>query len=401
MPSPQELGVPSPEKTVEGRFRLFAERQKKRMLAGEKRGVALLIKEENYEELQNAKPLFEGPRRRSDVKVKPIGEILYTTWRVREVVPTEGGWLVLKESKRKKEPPSYIILWPRRPRYDYQVRLPEDTKVVELLVHHPENIEEAIAEVKDILGVAVMTEAMDIVGFAQKQARDFLMGRITEEKLEKLAKRTTDFLTDKGLLKLTSPERKKMVERLKKACERDSRGRINPLASRVRLGSAYYYGVRRAMEAYLIRKKHGSSLEDLVYERVFTLWAIITATRQLKIFTGHVAFRKPEAKITDLQIEAMVKVLESIVYETLTIPRVQDYLAPARAAAINLVGCREEKREENRQIIGDELADLFFGMRTVPELLRQRQFEEAKYRIKGSYECLKLVLADHASENVP
>lgn len=399
MPSPQELGIPSSEKTVEGRFLLFAERQIERMLAGEKRGVALLIKEENYEELQNAKPLFEGPRMRSDVKVKPTGEILYTTWRVREVVPTESGWLVLKESKRRKEPPSYITLWPRRPRYDYQVRLPEDTKVVELLVHHPENIEEAIAEVKDILGVAVMAEATDIVDFAQKQARDFLMGRITEEKLEKLAKRTSDFLTDKGLLKLTSPERKKMVERLKKACERDSRGRINPLASRVRLGSAYYYGFRRVIEAYLIRKKHSSNLEDLTYERALTRWAIATAAKQLENFAGHAAFKK--GKETPSQVKIMAAVLTGIVKTTLAMPRVKDYVAPAREAAIDLVGCREEKKEGNRQILG-ERADKLFAKTPVTQLLEEGRFGEVKQRINESVTILEKVLQEHASiENVP
>lgn len=406
MPSRQELGqfppiegaglFPPKGQPLEERFRLIGERQVERMLAKEKWKIILLISPEHFELLQGSKPLFSGPGRRSDVKVRPDGQLLYTTWRDREIEMVDSEPR-LKKPKRG-ELPDFVVLWPKRPRLNYQERLSKGTeKVAQLLVHDPANIEEAIREVSGILEVDVAGEAREIIGFVQFLSQQFLFGEITDKRLEELAEKTADFLTDKGLGKPSSAERKKMVTRLKKACARDSKGRINQLISRIRLGSAHLYWTRRMVEVYLIRKKHGSNLEDLTYEREITRWSLSTAAEQLENFAGHVAFKNPKAKISDFQIRIMSNVLDLIVRQTLAKPRVKDYLLPARAAAINLVGCEEDKREANRQIFGDELADKLFSKTPVPELLKEQQFKEARGRIKESVRWLRATLTKHTS----
>ena len=406
MPSPQERGQFPPiegagfflpkGRLLEERFRLIGEQQVERMFAKEKWRIILLIRQEHFDLLQDSKPLFSGSRRQSDVKVRPDGQLLYTTWRDREIEMVADEPHLKKPKKR--ELPDFVVLWPKRPRLNYEERLSKGTeKVAQLLVHRPENIEEAIREVSEILGVNVAGEAMEVLGFVQFLSQQFLLGDITDKRLEEFAKRTADFLADKGLGKPSSAERKKMVERLKKACSRDSKGRINQLISRMRIGAANLYWIRRRIEAYFIRKKHGSSLEDLTYEREITRWSLATAAEQLENFAGHVAFRNPKAKISDFQIKIMSSVLDLIVRQTLGRPRVKDYLLPARAAAVNLVGCKMDKRESNRQILGDELADKLFNKTPVPELLRGRQFKEARGRIKESARWLRATLTKHAS----
>lgn len=366
------------------------------MLAREKGRIVLLISKEHSELLQGSKPLFSGPERRSDVKVRPDGQLLYTTWRDREIEVVDGEPHLKKP--KKGELPDFEALYPKRPRLNYKERLSKGTgKAAQLLVHDPVNIEEAIRDISEILEVNVAGEAMEVTGFVQFLSHQFLLGDITDKRLEKLAERTADFLTDKGLGKPSSAERKKMVERLKKACSRDSKGRINQLISRMRIGAVHLYWTRRMVEAYLIRAKHGSSLRDLEYEREITRWSMSTAAEQLENLAGHVAFRNPKAKISDFQIKIMASVLTSIVRQTLGRPRVKDYLLPARAAAINLVGCQEGKREPNRQILGDKLADELFSWTPIPDLLRERRFEEARKRIKKSARWLRKTLIKHAS----
>ena len=189
------------------------------------------------------------------------------------------------------------------------------------------------------------------------------------------------------------------MERLKKACQPDSRGRINNLVSRIRTQSAYVWAVRRLVVGSFVRRKHGENLNVLVYEREITHWALENASRQLESFLGHAAFRDPGKKASQSQGEIMIKVLKNITYSWMSLVRVAPYLAPTRAAAINLVGCREEKKEINRQVLDEELADELFAMTPTTQLLSEGRFAEAYFRIKRSYKVLRLVLKDYAWRN--
>ena len=93
-------------------------------------------------------------------------------------------------------------------------------------------------------------------------------------------------------------------------------------------------------------------------------------------------------------VVGMEKVLREIA-RSLAGVRVLPYLPAARKAAINLVGCRKEKKELNRGIIGEE-ADKLFSLPPVVELIRLGHFQEAKVRVReASYNPLIQVLKEN------
>lgn len=395
MPGPQEFE--GKRLTVEERGIYWAQRAKERMLAKEEPLVAIIRKTPEYDYLREL-PSLTGGRRPADVRFDPLsGKIYYTTWREKRTI-TEDGQRFLRPPK-KGELPEYEVLLPRLRRRTpgYLENLPLKSPVQELLFHHADGIEEAVLKVQDILQAGIPEQAQGVIAHTTKLANRFIERGLTNESLRELADQTGQFLENVGLANPDSPSFKKAMEKIKKACERDSRGRINNLISRVRVQSAYVWAVKRLVVGSFVKRKHGDNLNVLVYERETTRWALKNASRQLKSFLGHAAFRHPGKKVSQLQTETMVKVLKNITYGWLSLVRVAPYLAPARAAAINLVGCREEKKEINRQVLGEELADELFAIAPTTQLLSKGRFAEAFYRIKGSRDVLNLVLKDYAS----
>ena len=394
MPSPQEFE--GKRLTVEERGIQWGERAKERMLAKEEPVVAIIRKTPEYNYLREL-PSLSGGRRPADVRFDPLsGKIYYTTWREKRTI-TEDGRRFLKPPK-KGQLPEYEVLLPRlrrrTPRYLENLSL--KSPVQELLFHHADTIEEAILKVQDILQADIPEQAQEVITHTAKLANRFIEKGLSKKNLKELAQQTGKFLENFGLANPASPGFQKAMERLKKACEPDSRGRINNLISRVRVQSAYVWAVRRLVVGSFVRRKHGENLNVLVYERETTRWALENASRQLESFLGHTAFRHPGKKASQSQGEIMIKVLKNITYSWMSLVRVAPYLAPTRAAAINLVGCREEKKEINRQVLGEELADELFAMTPTTQLLNEGRFPEAYFRIKRSYKVLRLVLKDYA-----
>ncbi|MDP3888414.1 MAG: hypothetical protein Q8Q24_00065 [bacterium] len=398
----QERGIsPGPPErlTIEQKGVVWGGRARERMFHQKEPVVAIVRKTEEYDCFRRLPRLGAG-RSQTDVRFDPAsGKLYYTTWREKRTTEEEG--------RRKLKPlqrgqlPEYEVLLPRGRRHTqgYLENLPQSSPVQELLFHHADTIEEAIAKVGDIVQAPIRLQAQEVIAHAANLATRFIERGLTEEGLRELANQTGRILENACLSKPNSPGFQKAMGRLKKACERDSRGRINNLVSRMRVQSAYVWAVRRLVVGSFVQRKHGENLHVLTYELETTRWAISSALRQLKVFLGHGAFGQPERPTGQPQREIMAKVMTNIV-ESLKIVRVAPYLAASRAAAINLVGCREEKREANKAILGISAEELF-ALTPVTRLLKgEGEIQEIFLRVNNSVDILEQVLKRDKNESV-
>lgn len=380
--------------TIEQRGIGWGEKVKERMLARKEPAVVIVRKTEEYDHFRKL-PRLGGGRHLTDIRFDPIsGKIYHTTWREKRTI-TQDGRRFLRPPK-KGELPEYEVFLPRGRRHSvgYLENLPLQSPVQELLFHHTDTVEEAILKMKEILQGGIREQAQEVVSQTAKLANRFIERGLTESSLQELKRETGEFLQNVGLANPTTPSFQRVMEKFKKACERDSRGRINNLVSRIRVQSVYMWAVKRLVVGSFVERKHGENLNILVYEREITRWALGNAARQLESFLGHVAFRHPERGVSRFQFETMAEVIKNITYGWSTFVQVAPYLVPARAAAINLVGCREERKEVNRQILGKQAEELF-AFTPVTQLLREGKVGETSLRVKTSRDILEKVLKDN------
>lgn len=382
---------------MEQRGVLWGEKARERMLVRKEPVVAIVRKTEEYARLRKL-PSLTGGRNPADARFDPnLGKIYYTTWREKRTTITEGGRRILRAPQKGKLP-EYEVLLPRGRRQTpgYLENLPLKSPVQELLFHHADTVEEAMAKVGEIVQAPIRQQAQEVITHTASLSVRFIERGLTEEGLRELVNQTSQLLENAGLANPNSPSFQKAMERLKKACERDSRGRINNLVSRIRAQSAYVWAIKRLVVGSFVQRKHGENLNVLTYERETTRWAINSTWRQLNVFLGHTAFRHPERQTSQSQLEIMAKVITNIA-ESLKIVRVAPYLAASRETAINLVGCREERREANRQILGERVEELF-SLPPVTQLLKEGKVNEALARVKNSVDILEKVLKGDKNE---
>lgn len=386
-----------PGYTVEGRGVIWAEKAKERMLTGKEPVILIKRVTEEYNRLGKL-PSLSGGKNPADVRFDPFsGKIYYTTWREKET-SVEDGRRFLKPPKGKQSPEYEILSPPSRRRSPWYLEdLPHNVPVQELLIRHADTIEEAILKVKNILQAGIGEQAQRVIGQITNLAIRFIEKGLSKESLLELAQQTGQFLEEAGLVKPNSPDFQKAMKRLRKACEPDSRGRINSLVSRTLVQSVYVWAMKRVIVGSLVSQKHGENFYVLVNERETTRRAIQNAVEQLEVFSGHVAFRQPEKEVKLQQAEAMGKILEKITYGWGNLVRVAPYLVPARVAAIKLVGCREEKKESNRKILGETIADELFTLKPTTQLLSEGSFTKALFEIKIMRDILDKVLEDNAA----
>lgn len=370
---------------------VWGEKAQDRMFRRKDPVVAIVRRTEEYDCLRKLSRLVYGARSSTDVRVNELGKLYYTTWREKRTITDEEGRRRLKLPKRGSLP-EYEVLLPRgrRSTLGYLENLPKLSPVQELLFHHADTIEEAIAKVGEIVQAPIRQQAQGVITQTARLSTHFIERGLTEEGLRELANQTGQLLENVGLTKPSSPSFQKAMGRLKKACERDSRGRINNLVSRLRVQSAYVWAIKRLVVGSFVQRKHGENLNILVYERETTRWAMGSVLRQLDVFLGHTAFQHPERPTNQSQLEIMAKVIANIA-ESLRVVRVAPYLVASREAAINLVGCREEKREANRPILGEKAEELL-ALPPVTQLLKEGKINEVLARVKNSVSILEKVL---------
>ena len=340
-------------------------------------------------------PLADGDKRRYTVRFNPFGGEIY--------VPIWHHLPVVEDGERRFLENSEGLIQLRRPK-EHQVdfrNLPP-REVVQLFYLRLPSIEAAIRQQVHIINnYQEGKEAQQIEGLMRFLDSQFqaTSGRITRQSLAALAEQTATFLVNSGFLTAVEPTKKRITKLLAKAGQPDSLGRVNPLVVKVRLRAAYLEAVRREMMPVLVSEKFGSFLGILLMEREITRQIMEEAAAVLDTMVGitkrgAAVFEEKRPRYSGGEIVGMEKVLREVAISLARV-RVLPYLPAARMAAINLVGCRPEKRELNRGIIGKE-ADKLFSQPPVVELIVLGYFQEAKERVKSlSYTLLTEALNDN------
>lgn len=412
------MGVSAKERglSIEGTGVEWERSRRERILRGEERGIRIINKK--------TVPIISLPAlsghahpRAPEARIHEFGSIYTSRWSPKDVFPVDGKLTI-------ENPQEYIHIRSRGERHVDLADLPDvalsDRPVVELIFGGIDSdIETAIRQQLHILeGYRPGTKAAELeqvkkaAAYVRRQSLQFIRGGLTKDDLEDLLKRTTNFLEKSGLLSsgIRQPEKIKMTNMLLRALQPDKLDRVNSLVSRVRLRSAWLTAMRRVVAASLIIKKAEDNLRLLSWERETTRWALEMARDDLVIFAGierrgHVAFWKKKEVVSDIQIKAMIKILENIAGKRglLSIPRVVDYIGPAQLAALNLLGVSAVKDIDlTRQIIGsDEVVDELRRLPPVPVLLYKREFAVARQRIRWSHTIIERILADYASIEKP
>jgi len=360
---------------------IWAQARKERILSHPPSEAVRVTSEETLK-VFSFPPLADGDKRRYTVRFNPFGgEIYVPIWHHLPVVEDgerrflENSEGLIQLRRRREHQVDFRNLPPREVVQLFYLRLPSIEAAIRQQVHIMDNYQEG-KEAQQIEGL------MRFLDF-QFQATS---GRITRQSLAALAEQTATFLVDSGFLTAVEPTKKRIAELLAKAGQLDRLGRVNPLVVKVRLRAAYLEAVRREMMPVLVSEKFGSFLGILLMERENTRQIMEEAAAVLDTMVGvtkrgAVVFEEKRPDYSGGEIEGMKKVLRKVA-RSLARVRVLPYLPAARVAAINLVGCRPEKQELNRGIIGKE-ADKLFSQLPVVELIGLGDFQEVKKGLKA------------------
>lgn len=417
MPNRKELGEHSGDQrerlTIEERGVAWERSRRERILRGEERGIRIIKRE--AEAILSLPALSGHARPRApEVRIHDLGIIHTSRWSPKDV-------FLVNERLTIENPQNYIHLRSRGERHVdladlHQVAL-TDRPVVELIFGKIDSdIETAIRQQFHILEgykpgtkAAELEQAKKAAAYIRRQSLKFIGGGLTKEDLGNLLGETTNFLKESGFLstRVHEREKKKITNMLLRAMKPDSLERVNPMIARVRLRAGWLAAMRRVVVSSLIIKKAEDNLRLLLWEREMTRWALEMAREDLATLAGlegkrgGVVFWQEGAMASKKEIMGMIKVLESIAGKKglLSIPRVVDYIGPAKLAAINLLGVSAVKDLDlTRQIIGSEtVVNEFLRLSPVPVLLHKRQFAKGRDRIRWSHAIINAVLADYAS----
>lgn len=392
---------------------LWERARRERILRGEERGIRIINKK--AVPILSLLALSGHPRPRApEVRIDSLGRIYTSRWDPKDVFAIDGKLTI-------ENPQKYIHIKSRGEWYvdlaDLRKVALSERPVVELIFGRIDSdIETATRQQLHILeGYRPGMEAVELeqvkkaAAYVRRQSLQFIRGGLTKDDLEDLLKRTTNFLEKSGLLSsgIRQPEKIKIKNMLLRAMKPDSLERVNPMISKIRLRAGWLAAMRRMVVTSLIVEKAEDNLRLLSWEREMTRWALEMARDDLVTFAGledergGVVFWKEGVVASDKEIRGMIRVLENIAGKRglLSIPRVVDYVGPAKLAAINLLGVSAVKDVDlARQIIGsDKITNEFLRFPPVPVLLYNRKFAEARRRIRWSHTIINAVLADYAS----
>ena len=163
----------------------------------------------------------------------------------------------------------------------------------------------------------------------------------------------------------------------------DKRGRANYLILLARVGAAHTVAVERLTVGGKTIGKFEKNLQDLAFERENTRWRLRLVDEHLEMIVNQLQRWLRVGNVTYYQRESASNALRAIAREPLTLVKVKPYLRAARWVGINIFGCREEKKEINRKILGEKDADKLFSRKSIVELIHEGKLDEAVARIKG------------------
>lgn len=389
--------VPKAERRlgVEEQAKKWAQQRRERLLSHPP-SEAIRVTTPQTLEVFRYPPLVKEDQRRYTVRFNPFtGEIRIPIWRGLPVIEEEG--------RRFLENPDKLVQIRRRGEHQVDFFNLPPREVVQLYYLKIPGIEAAIRQQVHIMDKyrgegKEVSQIEDLMNWLNLQWQA-TAPKIDKSSLTTLAEQTAEFLITSGFATDRDQTKKRIADTLRRVYQPDSLGRINPLVARICLRSAYLEAVRKEMLAVLVAEKFGSFLGILLMEREITRQIMAEAAETLDTMVrvtkrGAVVFEQVLVGASGAELQGINKVLEEVA-KSLARVRVLPYLPVARVAAINLVGCREEKKEPNRQIIGP-LADTLFSFPPVTELIELRYFSKAKKRIiDWSYRQLRRVLEEN------
>lgn len=383
------------ESKIAAKWKAIEEKRKERILQGLDKPVTI-VKDSGEYERRKGLPTLSGTDRISDVRYDETGN-LYTSWYQPKKTEEVDG-------KRRLVNPTgqgYMIFPKRKRREDYFDNLPEEKRVVELIFGESVILEEAIRQQQDILdGYQPGTAALEIefarqvIAYTEGIALKFLSQRaLTREDLEMLTRETGVFLENLGLYDPRDPNKRKILNKLLSVGELDSAERPNYLGLLSKVLATHADAVNRLIIGGLITNKFVRNLDVLSNIREGYRWRFELAARELEMILQLPAFRRRWANRRER--EAVVNAVSLVVNNNLAAHRVNPYLRSARWAAINIVGCKKEKKEINREILGEGVAKEIFSKKPTTRLIKEANFTEAGRRIKLSIVQLRKTHKDY------
>lgn len=389
---------------IESMGQKFAEGLKQRMYSGQEKNYPYVpIKYEDILKLPRlATGVSEFPRRErfeEDLRFNRITGAIYTTrWTKLETYndPETG-------KRSIKNPEDYTFIFIRDSLPDPE-DLPLGGSAIRLVAGEVwEGLETAIRQQYHILeryqpaSLTAEPQALRrIFYWIDQTSQKFREGPITKDQLGQWSQEAVELIAQAGLTSAIDETKRKIATMLAKATKPDSLKRINPMVSRIRLRSAFLATTRRIVTAELVRRKFSANLEVLVAEREFTRYNLRQADNELSAILHEL--RQPPQDSSQVS-EPDRQVLASKIRETaqyyLSFPRVAPYLIPSRLAAIFLVGCKESKKELNRQVLGEEIAEEVFSLKPAISLLEEGDVKEAGRRISWASSILEEVLREN------
>ncbi|MBI4153437.1 hypothetical protein HY503_00340 [Candidatus Woesebacteria bacterium] len=420
--SGRSMQLPSESKIIARRAKI-EERGVERIISGQERSVIIVEDTPKNDELESLRKL-SGSRRSGDVRYDDVGNIILPTYqpvKTRLIEDSEGR--VKKETllpsgvktttvyRREIVNPHgrrFRVLKPEGQDQDYLTNLPEKKPVRELILSTVEGgIEIAIRQQTNVLGQYELGQpeggeiefARKVISFSEGLAFRFLLKRsVTRDDFPFLAKEIGNFLEDIGLYDPRDRRKSEVLDHLIKAAQLDRRGNPNWLRLMEQLLAARTRAVLRLTDISMTVGKFDRNFRELVSKREMYRWGFDLAARQLEyVLSAHPAFSQKKKFISYREREGLNDALIFIVKSHLAKPKVNPYLRSARWAAMNIEGCEDEKKDANRLILGNEVADKLFRRTPVTDLVLRGQFGEASRRIDLSIRQLRKTLADYES----
>lgn len=329
---------------------------------------------------------FPRNRFEEDLRFHPTnGEIYSTRWtRLHNDIDENGVRSI-------DDPCSYTYLTAPNPDYSPE-NLPKSGEPVGLVVNQVwDGVEAAIRQQQHILGryspADVDGEPQSlrrIIHWVDESAARLREGPVSEQDLENMSYQAAELIEDAGLGSSIDQTRVKIATMLRAASQKDSLSRINPLVSRIRLRSGLLAATQRIVVGELVTRKFSANLGTLIAEREFTRNDLEQTREKL-------------SQLSDMLSDqsAAIDQVRQIAYDH-TFPRVAPYLIPSRLSGIMLVGCREEKKDLNRQILGEEVANDIFGLPSLVQSIKEGEMIEAQRTIEWVDDILEEALGSNS-----
>lgn len=233
---------------------------------------------------------------------------------------------------------------------------------------------------------------------------EFINGNIkTQNDLSKIAFEAEMVLKRNGMLDSRSNIWKTVIDKVAKAAQKDSLGRVNPMISRILLRSAFLENVKNEIKMPNTEGKAENIYRWLEEERAYTRMQIENAAISLEMiiglneYRGLDIFENPQIKHVNFDYWTVSQLLKAISKQILSQVQCAPYLGPVTIARKYLTGAYFENSSEekliNQRLQYIKMPKLREGM-CAEDYLRAKDSTGARQHIKYAHGVLKALLND-------